>query len=74
LSTNKDTIIVLILKPSIPRDLVLDLGASGLGSGEKYSEFVTALVTGYHKLTGQDLPVHFSNEYKICCFWCLKID
>jgi len=58
LSTKKDTFVVLHVKGP-DRDFVLDMGING---EERVSEFVTCLVQEYKKLTGQMLPVKFSDR------------
>jgi len=57
-SPRKDTFVILHCKEPY-RDFVLDLGTEG---EEKVSEFVTVLVQEYRKLTGEGLPIHFSDR------------
>ena len=59
LSKQKDTFVVVHAKSPQYRDLVLDLG---LEYPEKYSEFVTVLVQEYKKLTGEVIPVEFTDK------------
>jgi hypothetical protein len=58
MSPTEDTYVVIhAVEPH--RDLCLDLGLTG---EEKVSEFVVAVVSQYKKLTGNTLPVHFSDS------------
>jgi myosin-1 len=57
-SNKKDNFIVIHAKPPY-RDLVLDMGISGI---EKFSEIVTVLVQEIKKLTGNQINVTFSNK------------
>jgi myosin-1 len=62
LSHQKDSFAIVHAKPPY-RDLVLDLGIEiGGVAAEKYSEFVTVVVQEYRKLTGNDLPVDFTDK------------
>ena len=62
MSHQKDSFAVVHAKPPY-RDLVLDLGIEVGGvAAEKYSEFATVVVQEYRKLTGNDLPVDFTDR------------
>jgi len=58
LSPTEDTFVFILAKEPY-RDMVLDLGWSGV---ERYSEFVVILFKQFHKLTGADLPVRFAQS------------
>ena len=58
MSHQKDTFVVVHCLEHY-RDFVLDLGVEGR---EKLSEFVTVLVQEYKKLTGNMLPVEFTDK------------
>jgi len=58
LSPQRDPFMIMHAK-SPYRDFVLDAGIEGR---EKYSELVTTVVQEYKKLTGNNLPVEFSER------------
>jgi hypothetical protein len=59
MSAKTDTYVVVVCHEPY-RDLVLDLGVSGV---EKVSEFVTVVCQEFKKVTeGKDLPIHFAER------------
>lgn len=58
MSKTKDSFVIVHCREPY-RDLVLDLGIEG---AERYSEFVTVVVQEIKKITGNTIPVLFSDQ------------